>query len=84
MGVTDRVEDARAVRDRLIRRFEATIPLRKPLIVTYTSIVGTKVLQATGLPHAVRGEVIYVMVEPRLIVGVPKLCVLAIEPLYPN
>ncbi len=70
--------------ERLVGRFEATIPLSKPLIVEYLSIMGLHILTVTGLPHAVRGAVIYVMVKPGVIVGVPHADIIDIRPLYPS
>jgi hypothetical protein len=67
----------------LIRRFEATIPYRKPLVVTYESVMGMQTLKAVGLPAMVRSGTIFVTTSPGHMLAIPKSSVIDIRALYP-
>ena len=67
---------------RLARRFELTIPLRKPLTVKYRHVMKDEFFEVTGLPERVRREIIYVRETPDKIVPVPIVCIVDIKPAW--
>jgi hypothetical protein len=69
-------------RRRLIQRFRLTIPLQRPVVVTYLNAVFTEVRVATGIPEAVFEDVLHVRVEPRRVVTIPHACIVDIKALY--
>ena len=72
------------VRRRLIERFRLTIPLRRPLIVSYLNAMNTELRTATGLPVAVLDDVIHIRTDPRSIVIVPHASLVSMKRLYPQ
>ena len=67
---------------RFVRRFELTIPLKKPLIVTYRHVLTGDEFVVMGLPAGVRQKVIYVRENPGKLVVVPISCILDIKPVW--
>ena len=67
----------------MVRRFELTIPLRKPVIVDFRGITCREDHSVTGLPYAVRGGVIYVMVQPAWLQPIAQAHILDIRLAFP-
>lgn len=67
---------------RLAKRFELTIPLKKPLTVKYRHVIKDEFFEVTGLPERVRRDIIYVRENPSKIVPVPIACIVDIKPAW--
>lgn len=70
--------------EHLFRRFELTIPLRRPLVVRYLDMVTSHEVEVSGLPAHNRAHVLYVLTSPGRMVAIPKSAVRAIRALYPR
>jgi hypothetical protein len=73
--------------DRLCRRFELTIPLQRPVVVTYSHWVRFwETHQAVGLPHQISKsrQVLFVLSFNGVLHSVPKGCIIDIHALYPR
>lgn len=70
--------------EHLFRRFELTIPLKRPLVVRYLDMVTSHEVEISGLPAHNRAHVLYVMTSPGRMVAIPKSSVRNIKPLYPR
>lgn len=70
--------------EHLFRRFELTIPLKRPLVVRYLDLVTSHEVEISGLPAHNRAHVLYVLTSPGRMVAIPKSSVRNIKPLYPR
>ncbi len=70
-------------RERLIRRFAATIGRSTPLKLTHYDVLGSKVIETIGLPERALQDVLYVMIRPGHMRAVPAINLIDIQRLYP-
>lgn len=70
--------------DPLFRRFELTIPLKKPVVVRYRDLMTSKEIEVSGLPMHNLVHVLYLMTMPGRMIAIPKSSVESIRALYPE
>lgn len=68
---------------RLFRRFELTIPLRRPVRVHFKDLV-SKPQAIEGLPYRLLADVLYLQVAPDRLVALPRALVTDIKPVFPR
>lgn len=70
--------------DDAVQLFERASAQRKPLIVVYRHQMLDQEERCTGLPVRSRGEVLYLLLRPGQLKGIPKALLVDVQLLYPG